>query len=212
MPADSDQMQESPLRKLRRLATVEPFKKLLVVEVTIGAIACRSAEQFVDAVSRKSSIWFQSFQFSLQHRVLGFGIDVKPIALELTLGPVQKPRSQTIGLSEKLLDLLAGVRAPDRAASVALFLCVPSCLLGSDRVRSTPRNTHLQSLWVRLWTYPIRLVPSNGHQTIIRRFWAAAVQLSTELRGKDCFRSNFGNLAILAAIRPASSLVRSLAA
>jgi len=30
---------------------------------------------------------------------------------------------------------------------------------------------------------------------------AAAVQLSTELRGKDYFRSNFGNLAILAAIR-----------
>ena len=29
---------------------------------------------------------------------------------------------------------------------------------------------------------------------------AAAVQLSTELRGKDYFRSNFGNLAILAAI------------
>jgi hypothetical protein len=41
---------------------------------------------------------------------------------------------------------------------------------------------------------------------------AAAVQLSTELRGKDYFRSNFGNLAILAAIRRASSLVRSLAA
>ena len=57
-------------------ATVEPFKKRLIVEVTIGAIARRSAEQFVDAVSGKSSIWFQSFQFSLQHRVLGFGIDV----------------------------------------------------------------------------------------------------------------------------------------
>ena len=41
---------------------------------------------------------------------------------------------------------------------------------------------------------------------------AAAVQLSTELRGKDYFRSNFGNLAILAAIRRASSLARSLAA
>jgi len=41
---------------------------------------------------------------------------------------------------------------------------------------------------------------------------AAAVQLSTELRGKDYFRSNFGNLAILAAIRRASSLVRSLTA
>ena len=31
---------------------------------------------------------------------------------------------------------------------------------------------------------------------------AVAVHLSTELRGKDYFRSNFGNLAILAAIRP----------
>jgi hypothetical protein len=38
---------------------------------------------------------------------------------------------------------------------------------------------------------------------------AAAVQLSTKLRGKDYFRSNFGNLAILTAIRRASSLVRS---
>jgi hypothetical protein len=39
---------------------------------------------------------------------------------------------------------------------------------------------------------------------------AAAVQLSTELRGKDYFRSNFGSLAILAAIRRASSLVKEL--
>jgi hypothetical protein len=108
---------------LRRLATVEPFKKLLVVEVTIGAIARRSAEQFVDAVSGKSSIWFQSFQFSLQHRVLGFGIDVKPIALELTLGPVQKPRSQTIGLSEKLLDLLAVFVRPIERALRFSYAC-----------------------------------------------------------------------------------------
>ena len=122
---------------------------------------------------------------------LGFGIDVKPIALELTLGPVQKPRSQTIGLSEKLLDLLAVfVRPIERALR---FPIVPSCLLIGPSPLSTPRNTHVQSLSGRLWTYPIRLMPSNGHQLLFVDSGAAAVHLSTELRGKDYFRSNFGH-------------------
>ena len=103
MPADADQTQQLPTRKLAWAFDAKPVQKLLVGEITVAAEGHCRVDEIADAIPCKSRVRFHSVKLIGEHRVFRVRIDVKAISPELALGPVAKPISQVISVRDKSL-------------------------------------------------------------------------------------------------------------